>query len=56
MKGGNYSYFSVGFSDVLVILTVVSNLPLSSTTVLYVDWDSELESFQKIRGKKFERS
>ena len=39
----------------LSILSVVFNLLLSSTTVLYEDSDSELESFQKIRSEKFER-
>ena len=39
----------------LLILSVVCDFLLSSTTVWYVDSDSELESFQKIRGEKFER-
>ena len=44
------------FWSVLLILSVVCDFLLSSTTVLYEDSDSERESFQKIRCKKFELS
>ena len=43
------------FWSVLEILSVVCDFLLSSPTVLYEDSDSERESFQKIRGEKFER-
>ena len=43
------------FWSVLERLSVVWLFLLSSTTVLYEDSDSESESSQKIRGKKFER-
>ena len=39
---------------VLWILSVVFNFLLSSGRFLYEDSDFEHESFQKIRGKKFE--
>ena len=40
----------------LLILSIIFNSLLSSPTVWYEDSDSELESFQKIRGEKFELS
>ena len=43
------------FWAVLLILSVVLNFLLSSPTFWYEDSDSELESFQKICGEKFER-
>ena len=46
----------VHFCSVLEILSFIFNFLLSSTTVLYEDSDSEHESFQKISGKKSERS
>ena len=55
MKGGNYIWILVVFWAVLLIVSIVFNFLLSSTTVWYVDSDSELERFQKISGEKFER-
>lgn len=46
--------FLLIFWTVLMILSVVCDLLLSSTTVSYVDLNAEPESFQKIHGKKFE--
>ena len=43
-----------GFWSVLGILSVVFNFLLSSLRFLYEDSNFEHESFQKIRGEKFE--
>ena len=44
------------FLGVLWILSIVLNFLLSSPSFDHEDSDSELESFQKIRGTKFEQA